>query len=567
MFFLIGHRGVGKTSLLKGIDESIDLDEFISKDYDISKVFSEQGEEQFRKIEKRALDKVLGEKKCQIVSLGAGFDLKNYFFPKDSKFIWIQRSSDQIGRIFLDRPRLNMELNPLEEFIKRKKERDPVFREFSDFCLALEEGDFSNKESIKTLKDLMRNNLTCPKRGYFKPSSNFELEVFRGNVELRTDVFDSGQILELIKKSSSQYKTILVSVRNKSEMDLNFLKFVVDQGALIDIPLEYDGAEELIKNFSKEQALFSLHEKRSLDQIKEIISKNMYHLKWAPEVESFEELCNLDSLSVDRVSFLPRSRKSEESYAWYRLLRSNKIEFYRYGITEYLDQPLYLESFDFQRENIGAVVGENTFLSWSPAFHRDFFRKCYDSSYLNISCLREEFNKNFIRFMKSKGVRYLSVTSPFKNKAGDLVNLTSCNTLDLKKNQGVNTDQNSINHWVDEIKSRTFKKVLIWGSGVMGRAFKEKLKNIAIMMSSRSETSKLELPIFEALVWAAGPQADLPFFILNQQKSLKAIYDLDYKEGSKGRFLALKTGALYISGEKFFEIQAKGQRVFFKGEE
>ena len=282
-------------------------------------------------------------------------------------------------------------------------------------------------------------------------------------------------------------------------MNLNFLKSVAESGALIDLPLEYEESKELIKSFSAKQAFFSSHEIKTLEEITNLMETFSYHLKWSPEVSDVKDLYRFDALPRERVSFLPRSKKGFAEYKWYRLLRSNKVEFYRYGVTENLDQPLYIEAYEFKRENVGAVIGEDTCLSWSPFTHRETFKKKYGAHYLNVSCARKGFNDEFIRFLKSKGLRYLSVTSPLKKEAGQKVDLDSCNTLDLRKGMGLSTDQISIDCWVSEIKSKGFKKILIWGSGAMGQEFKDRLKELATIMSSRTsdrstlvETSDLE---------------------------------------------------------------------------
>ena len=238
MFFLIGHRGVGKTSLIKAFNEAtingvhhqwgcytttnetitneivnkainkntsievaIDLDDRISQGFDIFKIFCDEGESRFREIERKTLNAIIQEKKHSVVALGAGFELEKYNFPKDSKFIWIQRDSDRFGRIFLNRPSLEKDLNPLEEFKKRKKIRDKVFNKFCDLRLALEEGDFKNHEPIRILKELLQGVLIGSSRGYFTPSSDFELNFFLGNVELRTDFFDQEKILKNLGSS------------------------------------------------------------------------------------------------------------------------------------------------------------------------------------------------------------------------------------------------------------------------------------------------------------------------------------------------------------------------------
>src|SRR6476646_7554177 len=114
IYFLIGHRGVGKTSLLSRIrqyynEESkkvqcIDLDQEIEnrQGRTISDIFASEGEEYFREMEKFQLREVVntfgGYEGDVFISLGAGFAP----FPK-GEFIWVRRETDKDGRVFLNR--------------------------------------------------------------------------------------------------------------------------------------------------------------------------------------------------------------------------------------------------------------------------------------------------------------------------------------------------------------------------------------------------------------------------------------------------------------------------------
>jgi len=560
MFFLIGHRGVGKTSLSKKIDSSIDLDDVISQSHNISKVFAEEGEAEFRKIEKKILKKILSENKVEVISLGAGFELDSFEFPKNSKFIWIQRASDSYGRIFLNRPRLDSKVSALEEFRARKVKRDKLFSSICDFRLSLEEGDFELTEPVKILNSLISGALEGQKRGFFTPQTHFELEVFSGNVELRTDHFSNNEILVALKKKC--FSKVIVAIRTKEALEKKFLDLIVSYGAVLDLPLEYPSSLGLSLGYSKSECFLSLHSSLDSDELKKI--KTDLHIKWAPIVHSLSDALKIYQDLDENVSFLPRSVESGKNYKWLRLLRSNQIEFYRYGETKHLDQPLYFESFDFKKENIGAVLGENTELSWSPATHRSYFKNEFDSHYLNISIQRDELSDDFLFFLKKQGLRFFSITSPFKKFFACKSSLESCNTYDLKTNEGADTDSKSVEKWSLDLLDKGYDNILIWGSGSMGSLFKNKLKNNAVLASSRMKLNHSEA-VFEALIWASGTDSAPPDCVLSQKEALKVVYDLDYKEESGGRLLALETGALYIPGKEFFMVQAMAQREFFRG--
>ena len=222
---------------------------------------------------------------------------------------------------------------------------------------------------------------------------------------------------------------------------------------------------------------------------------------------------------------------------------------------------MYSESFHFDKKNIGAVLGSQTKLSWSPSSHRHFFRNKFNSHYLNISCPKESFSE-VVKVLKKEGVRFLSVTSPFKKEAGELIGLKISNTLDLLKAKGEFTDSAGVQSWVDQFLKKNLK-VLIWGSGAISKVFKEKLGNKAFLLSSRGFDNHNNVKDCDTVLWCAGTEAKFDEALLNQNPSIKYVYDLDYKEHSNARVLALNTGALYISGEEFFMKQAREQQRFF----
>jgi len=76
---LLGYMGCGKSHVSKVLAQkikfkSIDLDDEISKyaGRDISKIFVEHGELEFRKIEKQTLDKIMQTDRDVVLSLGGG---------------------------------------------------------------------------------------------------------------------------------------------------------------------------------------------------------------------------------------------------------------------------------------------------------------------------------------------------------------------------------------------------------------------------------------------------------------------------------------------------------------
>lgn len=148
---LIGHRGAGKTEAARrwahGLGPNaitIDLDREIERlaGRSVQEIFDQQGEAEFRWFEREAWREVDAETRSSleavVVSCGGGFDPSQI----DDSWIrtWIRRPTDADGRIFLDRPRLNPNLNPLDESKARWAEREPRFRLNSDRCFEIPEG-------------------------------------------------------------------------------------------------------------------------------------------------------------------------------------------------------------------------------------------------------------------------------------------------------------------------------------------------------------------------------------------------------------------------------------------
>ena len=113
----------------------------------------------------------------------------------------------------------------------------------------------------------------------------------------------------------------------------------------------------------------------------------------------------------------------------------------------------------------------------------------------------------------------------------------------------------------ETVQSSKEQRVLIWGSGVMGKALKGILGECADLFSVRNEKSK-EGAIqkdYDLVFWCAGLSADPP----NLLSSPRVLIDLDYKESSEAREVALSWGSDYISGEAFFKKQAQAQQDFW----
>ena len=156
---LIGHRGSGKTQTLNRLASSFynkadcfdffDLDQEIEKHYSlsISDIFQIDGELAFRKKEQFIFNKII--KNCTsstfFVSVGAGFfdeqSSKNLEHWRSKNFctVWIQRVTDRFPRVFLDRPALNPNVSPVEEYQERFSQRELQYQKIATHVWLLPE--------------------------------------------------------------------------------------------------------------------------------------------------------------------------------------------------------------------------------------------------------------------------------------------------------------------------------------------------------------------------------------------------------------------------------------------
>ena len=154
IYLLVGHRGVGKSSLLERIKEYApwvqcwDLDTEIVKacGKSIDEIFEGLGESQFRRIEKRVFQQTLKKmnksQKNHYMAVGAGFEGS---IPPEALVIWVRRLTDFRGRVFSHRPKLSKRGSEYGEYLKRFKERDQRYGKWAHSELTLIEGlDFTN---------------------------------------------------------------------------------------------------------------------------------------------------------------------------------------------------------------------------------------------------------------------------------------------------------------------------------------------------------------------------------------------------------------------------------------
>jgi shikimate kinase len=551
--FLIGHRGVGKSSLLKRWTKYesdhlfFDLDKEIEKNEGLSieDIFFQKGERAFREIEKKTLQKIIFETaKPLIVACGAGFPVEA--LPAHAKVIYVKRDSDLRGRIFFDRPRLDPNLDAIEEFHLRRKNRETHFLSRADLIYLMPEG-LNCPDEVE--KSILLGQAQVEALMTLQPGKT--LTKTRGAVyEWRSDLLSVDEFLKLGLESHE----VLYSVRDQNE-----IPDLVDKS---NITVDWDVSRPIIKNSNIK--ILSTHEnnfEKAIVAVSPYLS-DQYLIKLCPRVDSWSELfkgwCWQQEDPKHR-SFLPRSEDGR--WSWFRLLMKGKqrINFIRDGQGSSPDQPTlweWLSSPSSSRNTFAAVLGDPVIHSFSPAFHKNFFLK-FPQSFFKIRLTQDEW-PGALGILFTMGLRKAAVTSPLKSLSGELARAKEpLNTLAWNESQslweGTNTDLPALKEIFNDYKMS--KSVVIWGGGGLLPSIQLCLP-FALPYSARTGEPRLRVggeiqP--EVIVWAAG-QSSLDRIPKNWEPLL--VIDMSYVENSPGRALALIKKAKYISGLQLFEKQA-----------
>ena len=559
----IGHRGVGKTQLLKRHAtyfpkiRHFDLDEEIEKQINcgLTEYFQQFGEAGFRKLEAQIFEKLVCENSEYIVSLGAGFDVSG--ISNGIEIIFVSRVTDQDGRIFLNRPRLDVALSPLDEYKNRFNARNSGFLKYAGRIYHLPEGlDFENEteKTILTDRFLIRD-------AYYTLSYQDlnRIDILVGNyknIELRTDLLDRRTIEDLLVRFPDH--NWLVSIRTSEKISYKNAK-----NTDVDFNCYLEGCQ-----------ILSSH----ADQIKIGINQlavkqtQKLHLKLCPLVKNLDELSighEWQQQDPDNRSFLPRSINGK--WLWYRQLAKyqQKFNFIR-NFADIPDQPSLSEWLtlpDLKPEFWSAVLGQPVHFSRSPVEHQKYFSK-RNSFFTKIELSSEEF-ENKLKFLIQLGLKYAAVTSPLKECAFKISHfktqiaeeLKSANTLfiDDQKVHSHNTDVAGFKELVKNF--RATDKVAIWGGGGTLKMMKSVLPEATLYSSQSGRMRDETMPqpsSFDYLIWAA-PGSTQPQDILE----IKAVIDLNYTENSTGLEFAARRKISYTSGIEMFKLQALKQQEFW----
>jgi len=589
---LIGHRGVGKSSLLQRLQiyssmkgqtiPVFDLDREIEKSVGakIQDIFDLLGEKQFRILELKTYEHVL-KRSEYILAVGAGFQLDQIQIDSGVQVVWVKRKSDELGRIFLDRPRLNKEVTPLQEYQERYSARNELYARHATWVYDLPEGLSSPSEieqhiffnqvqdlgGILTLEQKHSIQIQNFKNRYLK----WDFDYF----EIRDDLLSENQMQPFFASLSKAQ--ILVSFR-KQDSSKTMMK-AAQEGYLSDWALELGPQPDWAQ-----ASILSLHTRREGETFFEAtqrlqkFSRPSQHLKLAVEVKDFAELeQGLKWQAEDSAlrSFLPRSK--EGRWLWVRLWLKDrqKLNFLREGFGHSFDQPSvydWLQAIS-RPQKFAAVLGHPAQFSFSPSEHFIFFKQ-YQMPFYAIDIEENEWDRAILLLQKM-GLHSAAVTAPLKRKAFEFaqersklcLELQTANTLffENQKWHAENTDLLGLQDLLGSIEM--IEPVFIWGGGGTLPVIQKLLpKAVAYSVrtarprsgsSEQREHHKQDHGTFpNTVIWAASPNAELP----PSPWSPKLVVDLNYREDSRAKEYCQGVGARYISGLYMFKVQAQAQR-------
>ncbi len=554
---LIGHRGVGKTSLLRRIGAArpshrhfFDLDQEleVGTGTRIDRLLK-GGEPAFRRLEVETLGDLVRESKLRwetnaeasLIAVGAGIEA----IPDGVQVVWVRRSTDPLGRVFENRPRLDPALSPYDEYMQRFPIRESRFQNWAQEQLWLPEGYETGLE------------------GFFEPKPGWNLpydltllpENFRDwpaflnrrkkwairRFELRDDLLTPEQIA--LVKQEIPLEQLLLSVRREaSEID----------GVKLDWALELGAPSE-------RAAIVSLHERgenlaAAFSRLDQAAYENQIQ-KLSVEIHSFEELMKGHQWWLEKPAlraFLPRSMDGR--WRWYRSLfgPTMPIHFFREGEGSASDQPFLWQVLHQPKleHQFAAVLGDPVEHSRSPIEHLQFF-KDFGIPFVAIRVTESEW-ETALPILRSLGLGFAAVTAPLKKKAGG-------NTLVWREKQfeAANTDVLALREIASDFEG--YNEVWCWGRGGVTPSVAEAWP-AARLISAREGVEIGGKP--DLFIWATGRTR--PFVWPPKSVKTKQVLDLNYTEDSPGLEWAVTHKFPYQSGLRMFKLQAEFQRQIWR---
>jgi shikimate 5-dehydrogenase/shikimate kinase len=599
---LIGHRGTGKSQLLERLryywkdlnpaPKFFDLDREIEfrEGKTVSQIFTEIGEIKFRHLEAEVFHQLIRAHHDCVIALGAGFALQEV--PEECRRFWIRRKTDSLGRIFLNRPRLNPDLSPLDEYLQRLPLREERYHRHATDEYIMPEGiESPNPTEQKIFQEDFRNlgGILTLLPSHFQSLESLQNRIRKFDVdffELRDDLLSLAQIQ--VVTSLLPPRRVLLSLR-KPHTDSWVQEFT-------RTGIWWDWALELGPCPFGPAPVLSIHQIEgthltSLQALETEIARYQIpqgtHVKLAPIVHNFSELdvlLNWQMKEPANRSVLPRSQEFGR-WNWIRqwLKGRQKINFFRLDQGSALDQPTLYEwmATPFHTRQFAALLGHPVFHSRTPIEQQAYFQK-KDRPVFAVDIESPDLTVA-MDVLQRLGLDAAAITAPLKNgifqwtpyRSTIVSELESANTI-VRRDQvwySHNTDLDGFQALFAQITGDT-QSVAVWGGGgtlpvilkiiphavcFSSRSGGLKVEHGDQQKRTRDEIVTMQMEGPRILIWAASPEAQFP----PEDWRPEFVVDLNYREDSLAREYALQVNAQYIDGLTMFKEQARAQRDFW----
>ncbi len=571
---IIGHRGTGKTSWIKTVQNhfeenhlpilTFDVDQQIEKKTQktIFHLF-EKGESSFRKVEKKVFQQCLQKSKnfngIVLISLGAGYSDD---IPHFCTVIHLKRTSDSDGRIFFNRPRLLSNKDSLSEYQELYKKRELLYQSQRDLVwtrldgfqgFGVEDQVFFGEKSLPFTNGVLTlQEKQFPNEEKLENFLNHKIQMGFRFFELKNSEISISSIEKVLKKIPIQ--NLLFSFREKKDSHFkSYLEKMVNsssQEMTIDWPLEWGLENTFFKKIS--QPIYSLHTREKDETLESLFNKfpkeKNIHCKLAVEIFSFEELWKgyLWQKEGNR-SFHPRS--ADGRWKWYRLLFGTQqlIYFLREDTHQgVLDQPVIAEACRFvthsSPKGFACVLGNPIEHSITPSEQFLFFK---DKQLLTLKILMKEKEANSLnlKILENLGMKFAAITSPLKKSFYQL--FKEFNSQERDTNPQVTTHSfSNLKLCLSDLDWKSLNTIILikgkwkgFNTDVYGALF------LRMWIENISKHKKKSLSV---AVWGGGGVLNVLEKTFTEEKLLKYLdKDFDFQKNSfKFSFYSARSGQI-----------------------
>ncbi|HPI39191.1 MAG TPA: shikimate kinase [Pseudobdellovibrionaceae bacterium] len=617
---IVGHRGVGKKSLLKRLrwhlrDQAVEyfsLDELIEEKIgqSIQSLFTEHGERYFRNLEKQVFTELIQKSFTNAyIVVSSGFDLSA--IPEDCQVLWLQRKTDRDGRILLGRSVVNRKNQSLKDYHLRAEERNFNFLKKSNWIYEVPEGDF---QDLNTPMDVEHDVLFGKNKwgGYFEidypVSSGKNLSQFfkeRYSRYLNKDVFfvlntyqiPFSQFLEL-RQFYSEEKLVLY-ISNQEFIDQGNLQFEIFESLL----LKYDEVhldpklklsiklKDLFKILGEKNSLVfrlkirEFHEMNEFQEYAKVFNAHMLCQSVVSDFFDFLEIYNWWQLDTQRRSLLLVSEERRWDWVTLFLKGKQKISFWREGFYANKEGPSLFEWLltPSTPKFFSVTLGDSVYSQPGLVDKSDFFKKDSATASLQVFVKRAEL-ENVVLFFISHGVSMIDLQSPLMDLFQEIPWLMSVEKFNSQSNLCdtvfYNQKENKLvcfsaeeNVFPEILKRLSYvidfqKEIVIWSHRERTQLLQSIFPASHFFSARTGELrnanlvdQQLEFIKPKVLIWEPPRSSEVHW--PPQEWSPDIVIDLNTQENSMGREYADGLNCAYVSGHEFSKMRTKFQISFW----